>query len=304
MQINKQSMNRCAIIGSKGYIGNHLKFLLEQKGIIPKCYDVYTDITDFNYKSIDLTDKKTLYSIDLDVDYIFLISGLTGTAIGFDEFEKFLYVNEFGILNILDLISKSPYRPKVIFPSTRLVYKGVDAPISEDDCKETKTIYAVNKLACEGYLKAYSNYFDIPFTVFRICVPYGNVLGKDYSFGTVGFFINQALNGNNITLFGDGTIKRTFTHISDVCSQMILASFNRCSTNEIYNIGGETYTLNQAANIIAKKCGVRTEYIPWPLKDLRIESGHTYFNDTKIQKLIGPYKYMKLIDFSHQILKY
>ena len=43
---------------------------------------------------------------------------------------------------------------------------GIDSPLKENDEKETKTIYAVNKLICENLLYAYNNSFDIPYTIF------------------------------------------------------------------------------------------------------------------------------------------
>lgn len=201
----------------------------------------------------------------------------------------------------MDAIKSSPYRPKIIYPSTRLVYKGVDKPLKEGDEKETKTIYAVNKLACEGILQAYKASFDIPYTVFRICIPYGNLLSTDYSFGTVGFFIKQAKSGNDITLYGGGDVKRTFTHMEDLCYQIVEGTFNANSNGEIYNIGGETLSLKEAAEIIAEKYDSKVVSVPWPERDLRIESGHTYFDDAKIRSLIKINRYKRVIDFSKDI---
>lgn len=293
-------MIRCAIIGSKGYIGKHLRWYLNENGINPMCYDIIKSVEE-NYIQIDLTDKVSLSRIALDVDYIFMISGVTGTFAGFGSYEKYISINEIGLLNLLDVIRNSNYRPKIIFPSTRLVYKGKDKPLNELDEKETKTIYAVNKLACEGFLQSYSNSFDIPYTIFRLCVPYGNLLENDYSFGTVGSFIKMASTGNDITLYGDGNIKRTFTHINDVCIQLTKGAFNQKSTNDVFNIGGETLLIKEVAILIATRFNTKVTSIPWPDKDLRIESSHTYFDDKKIQKLIGSFKYMKILDFCHQI---
>lgn len=293
-------MKKCAVIGSTGYIGSHLKYYLEREDIKLDLYDI-KNIELPNYKSIDLTSKESIKSIDLDVEYIFLFFGFTGTYLGFDKYEKFNEVNELGLLNLLSYIRKSPYRPKIIFPSTRLVYKGIDRPLCEDDIKETKTIYAVNKLASEAYLQAYMNSFDIPYVVFRICVPYGNIISKNYSFGTVGFFIKQALKGNNITIYGDGNIKRTFTHIEDLCNQVINGAFSQHSNGQIYNISGETHTIKEVAELIAKKYGKDVISIPWPEKDKRIESGHTYFDDRKIQTLLNLPNSKKLIDFTKDL---
>ena len=293
-------MKKIAIIGGTGYIGKHLNFYLKQKGFNPIVYDMQEcDIS--NYRKIDITNTKSVNEIDLDVDIIYMFAGLTGTYAGFDYYEKYLTTNELSLLNLLDAVRNSDYRPKVIFPSTRLVYKGRDNALKEDAEKETKTIYAVNKLACEGYLQAYHESFDIPYSIFRICIPYGNMLSTDYSFGTIGFFIKNAKAGKNITLYGGGSIKRTFTHMEDLCCQIVEASMKEESNGQTYNVGGETLTLRQAAEVIASKYLTEVVDVPWPERDLRIESNHTYFDDTKIQALLGGLTYKRLEDFSKDI---
>lgn len=292
---------RVAVLGARGYIGKHIvKYLIDHYDAKADEYDII-DAIESNYKKVDLTDKKSLEILNLDVDYIFNLAGLTGTYAGFDAYEKYNQVNEISLLNLLDAIRKSDYRPKIIFPSTRLVYKGVDKPLKETDEKECKTIYAANKLACEGILQAYKYSFDIPYTIFRICVPYGNLLSNDYSFGTVGFFIKQAKTGKDITLYGGGTIKRTFTHMEDLCYQIIEGAIKTESNGETYNVGGETLSLHDAAQIIAAKYHVRVKAVNWPEKDLRIESDHTYFDDTKIQSLLNLKPYKRLIEFSKDL---
>ena len=291
---------KCAVIGGKGYIGKHLAFYLKGRGYDVMTYDL-VPCDELNYQSVDMTDVESVSHIDVDVDYIFMFAGLTGTYAGFDKYQTYNAINELGLLNLLDAIRNSAFRPKVVFPSTRLVYRGGDKPLKEEDEKESKTIYAVNKLACEGYLQAYHDSFDIPYTIFRICIPYGNMLSKDYSFGTVGFFIKQAKAGNDITLYGGGTIKRTFTHIEDLCYQIVEGAMKKESDAKIYNVGGETLSLKQAADIVANKFGTNVVSVPWPEKDLRIESDHTYFDDTKIQALLGGMTYKRLNDFSKDI---
>ena len=293
---------RISVIGANGFIGKHIVHNLENRGHSHiECYDVVEGLNLPNFHKVDLTDKSSIKLINLNVDYIFMFAGLTGTFAGFDAYEKYISINEIALLNLLDSIRESEYRPKVIFPSTRLVYKGYDKPLKEDDEKECKTIYAANKICCEGLLQAYRYSFDIPYTVFRICIPYGNMLSTDYSFGTVGFFIKQAKFGRNITLYGGGTIKRTFTHMEDLCYQIVEGALKKESDGQIYNIGGETLSLRQAAEIVAKKFGTKVVDVPWPEKDLRIESDHTYFDDTKIQTLLGGMTYKRLEDFSKDI---
>lgn len=296
-------MKKIGVIGANGYIGKHIvSYLQRYYDVNVDSYDIVAECDLPNYHKVDLTDKESIKGLNLDIDYIFMFAGLTGTYNGFNEYQKFISINELGLLNLLDAIKSSEYRPKVIFPSTRLVYKGVDKSLKEDDLKECKTIYAANKLACEGYLQAYHDSFDIPYTIFRICLPYGNLLSTDYSFGTVGFFIRQAKAGKDITLYGGGNIKRTFTHMEDLCYQIIEGSFHHESNGQTYNVGGETLSLHDAAEIIAAKYGTKVTEIPWPERDLRIESSHTYFDDTKIRSLLrnmNPYK--KLSDFTNDL---
>lgn len=269
------------------YIGKHLEYYLKQKKNDVVCYDV-VESEDVNYHRCDLTDFESVRRIiDLKVDYIFMFAGLTGTYVGFDKANIFVNVNEMGLINLLNCIRESKYRPKIIFPSTRLIYKGADKALKEDDEKETKTIYAVNKIACENLLYAYRQNFDIPYTIFRICVPFGNMFSDDYSFGTIGFFIRQASNDRRITLYGDGSIKRTFTSMHDLCKQIVEVGMERVSDGEIYNIGGHTYSLRNAAEIIASYYKAEISFISWPERDLKMESGSTYFDSSKIERVMG-----------------
>ena len=105
------------------------------------------------------------------------------------------------------------------------MYKGVeDTPLHEESEKEFKTIYASSKYNGELYLKMHRLYYDIDFSVFRICVPYGNLFDANFSYGTLGFFISQASKGQPIQLYGDGSLKRTFTYVEDICNQIVRAS--------------------------------------------------------------------------------
>lgn len=280
-------MSKCAIIGSKGYIGKHFEYYLKQEGNEVVCYDMI-ESGESNYHRCDLTNLESIRStIDLKVDYIFMFAGLTGTYVSFDKANLFVNSNEMGLINLLNYIRESVYRPKIIFPSTRLVYKGADRALKEEDEKEAKTIYAVNKIACENLLYAYRANFDIPYTIFRICVPFGNMFSDDYSFGTIGFFIRQALIDRCITLYGDGLIKRTFTSMHDLCKQIVEVGMRKLSDGEIYNVGGCTYSLRKAAEIIANYYKAEVSFIPWPERDLKMESGSTYFDSSKIESLMG-----------------
>ena len=58
----------------------------------------------------------------------------------------------------------------------------------------------------------YNNMYGIPYTVFRICLPYGTLVPEASSYGTAEFFMKKATAGENITLYGDGKQRRTITY--------------------------------------------------------------------------------------------
>lgn len=289
-------MKKAIIFGANGYLGRHIAHSLTKKGVAfisvgqaPISVDNYS-----NYEKIDVTSKSAVESLSFEVDYIFVFSGLTGTDKGFDQYQEFVKVNEIGLLNILNHHKNTKSKARIIFPSTRLVYKGSkDVFLTEQAEKEAKTIYAQNKLACEGYLKMYNNYYNIDYTIFRICVPYGNLINNSYSYGTIGFFLNKAISGENISLFGDGSLKRTFSYVGDIAEIIVEASELKETKNDVYNIGSnDNLSLLEVANLVANKFKVGVEHVEFPEKALKIESGDTMFDDNKLKKLINyDYKY-------------
>ena len=271
-------MTRIAIFGGNGYLGSQLAAYFAAKGV---AYDV------FDVPAFDVT-RADCWETFLPTDYsaILFFAGMTGTEKSFTAAERFLDVNEQGLLNLLmRLAYLGTHAPKIIFPSTRLVYKGSDEPLSEDAPKEAKTVYAANKLACEYLLQAYHVRYGIPYVVFRICVPYGNIVSHDYSYGTIGAFIRQVKEKGEISLFGGGVQRRTFTSVMDIC-KVVWWSCESCPTG-VFNIGGEAMSLNEVASSIAQKMGGSVRSVPWPDTALAIESGSTVFDDSKLKAVMG-----------------
>lgn len=272
---------KCLLFGAKGYIGRHLKATLLAEGH-EVCEPQYKKID-----NIDLSDKGVLQDIDWDVDCVYLFAGSTGTSASFEEYSDFVKGNELILLNILDSIRRSGFRPKLIYPSSRLVYKGSQFELLEDSPLEAKTVYAASKIACEYYLESYSNAYDIPYVVYRIGVPYGNLIGENYSYGTIGHFISKAMQGKSITLYGDGLLRRSFTHIDDLCRLIVLSSNDKSIINTIFNMPGEDMSLREIAEMLGNRTGVQIECIEWPEFDLRIESGNTVFDGTKLLNILN-----------------
>ncbi len=277
---------KAAIVGANSYIARNLLYVLKRRK--PKCEVKLYDYTEThvdgesNYTKINILDRESVSKIDMDCDAVFMFVGKTGSSEGFDNYGTFVNINEMGLLNLIDEYRRQKSGAKIIYPSTRLVYKGSDKPLCEDAPKEFKTVYAINKFACEQYLEQYGRVYGVKYCIFRICIPYGTLIPGASSYGTVGFMLSRASAGENITLYGDGSARRTFTHIEDVCVNLIEGAFSDKCVNDVFNIGGENMSLKEAAELIAGEYGVKVENVPYPNIAEMIESGDTVFNAGKL----------------------
>lgn len=284
-------MKKISIIGANSYIARNIIFTMQHNiyNFDLRLYDYAEKQVDNapNYSSVNILSKESVSSIDMNCDLLFMFVGKTGSNNGFEDFDTYININEISLLNVLNECTKQKSKAKIIFPSTRLVYKGKKGRLCEEAEKEYKTIYAINKFACEMYLKQFHNLFNGEYCIFRICVPYGTLIEKASSYGTAEFMISKARNGENISLYGDGSQRRTLTYMGDLCDILIAGALSDQCRNEIFNVGGGDYSLNEMATLIAKKYGVCVEYTPWPEIAQKVESGDTVFDDTKLKKAIN-----------------
>lgn len=294
-------MKRIAVIGANGYIARNLIYVLKREypdfqltlySREPQSFD-----GERNYKVAELTDRNSVKEIDLSCDIIFMFVGRTGSANGFEEYDAFIDLNERTLLNLLAEYHRQGSGARIIYPSTRLVYNGKSGLQKEDDKKEFRTIYAINKYACEQYLEQFHRVYDIQYSIFRICIPYGTLIKNVYSYGTTEFMLSKASKGEKISLYGDGSVRRTLIYIEDLCKTLIEGALSDKCANDVFNIGGENYSLKEMAELIAKKYNVEIEYVPWPDIALKIESGDTVFDSTKLDSIIGSYVRHKFVDW-------
>ncbi len=279
------------ILGANSYIARNIAQVLLRT---PEKYqlDLYDRENEHKdgidgYRSLNILDAEAVNCLEFSCDIVYMFVGRTGSVQGFDEYNNFIDVNERALLNVLNACRQQNSKAKIIFPSTRLVYKGRPGKLKEDAEKEFKTIYAANKYSCEQYLKMYENVYGISYRIFRICVPYGTIIPGAKSYGTAEFFLSKAEKGENISLYGDGSQRRTLTYMEDLCNAMIQGAESKALANDIYNIGGEDYSLDEMAKLIAKHYHVGVSYVEWPETALKIESGDTVFNSDKLDGAAG-----------------
>jgi UDP-glucose 4-epimerase len=293
---------KIAILGSNSFLARNLyKYLILKSNFSPHHIylydkDEYSIDGSTNYTKIDFSDMDSIMRIDFDIDVLFLYIGKTGTVSGFDDYRKFININEVILLNILTIYCKKKSMAKIVYPSTRLIYRGdIEIKVNEDAEKEFKSVYAITKFASESYLKLYSDMFGLKYCILRICTPYGTLLTDDGNYGTFEFFTNQAKSGKNITIYGDGSITKTYTHIEDICYIMLKCGFSDVCTNNIYNVGGDNKSLQEIGRLIADKYNVKVDNVEWPELDKKIDAGSTILDSSRLDDIIH-YTYRKISD--------
>lgn len=125
-----------------------------------------------------------------DTNYFF--TGKTGTLDGFTNYDAFIDINEKSLLAFLNEYVRQESKAKIVFPSTRLVYKGADYLLKEDSQKEFKIIYAINKFACEHYLEMFHRNFGVKYVIVLLCLPFRTFIPEASSYGMAEFMIATA----------------------------------------------------------------------------------------------------------------
>ena len=294
-------MIKNVIIGANSYLARNFIYKLnnDYKDLDYRLYGKEKEHKDKcdNYNCIDILNKESFHHVNLDCKYIYMFVGKTGSAIGFDKYEEFINVNQISLLNLLNEYRIQNSKAKIIFLSTRLVYSGLSGPQKENAPYDFKTVYAINKFACEYYLRQFSNVFGVNYIVLRLCLPYGTLVEGAESYGTCEFMLNKSKRNEDITIFGEGLQKRTLTYIGDFCDILYNAATNDRCMNDIYNIGGEEYSIYDIAKIIAEKYNVSIKNVPFPEIEKKIESGDTVFDSEKLDSIIGNFHKSKFIDW-------
>lgn len=298
---------KAIIFGSTGYIGRHLVSKLLDLQWELELYGLSRNasIHGVSVESVNVANMDELRKIDFNVDFIFFFAGLNGPTQSYSDYKDFVISNEIGLLNVLTMVSRVEHsKPQIIYPSSRLVYRGFkNIQIKENSILEAKSIYAKNKISAEMILKLFSDSYGINYTIFRIGVPYGDAIEGGPQFGTVGNFVKSAINKKVIVIFGDGTQRRTFTHVEDLCWQIIYCILQKKSRGQIYNIIGENLSLLEVAEILSKKYKVPIVHKDFDDFGKKIESGDTIFDSTKLSLLLGGYDLLSFTDWVGSDLK-
>ena len=143
---------------------------------------------------------------------------------------------------------------RFVFTSSIAVYGTGELPLRESHVPRPEDPYGIAKLAVELDLAAAFPQFGLPYTIFRPHNLYGPFQSmRDRYRNVVGIFLNQALSGQPLTIFGDGLQSRAFTYVEDVAPAMARSAWTEGARNATLNVGGdhESTVLELARTVVA-----------------------------------------------------
>lgn len=259
------------VVGGAGYIGSHMVQLLKQTGYVPIVYDNLSrghreSVADAILIEANILDSDALNEAFAkhDVAAVMHFGGLTSVAESVAQPELYYRNNVIGMCNLLDAMFAHQVK-NLIFSSSAAVYGDPQVPrINETHSPAPMNPYGRTKLIAEQMIQDYAQAGSLNYVVLR----YFNAAGADPA-GKLGelhdpethlipLLLQVALgerasitiNGENFST-PDGTCKRDYIHVSDICSAHLLAlkALRDGKKNLILNLGtGQGYTVKQVIN--------------------------------------------------------
>ncbi len=219
----------------------------------------------------DILDEDLAYKLTKNIDVIVHLAANTGVGPSVENPRLDCFTNVIGVFNYLDAARINKV-PRFIFASSGAPAGEVDPPIHEELPPHPVSPYGASKLAGEGYCSAYNKSFGIDTVMLR----FGNVYGPRslHKSSVVAKFIRQALDGETLEVYGDGTQTRDFIYIDDLVDALILSS-------HVDNIGGEAF---QIASGIETTVGEMTGNLihvmeQYGIKNIKVINGETRIGD-------------------------
>ena len=165
-----------------------------------------------------------------------------------------------GINNILTL-SKNTGVKRVFYSSSSEVYgEPVEFPQNEETTPlNSRLPYAIVKNVGEAYLRSFKKEYGLDFTIFRFFNTYGPKQSRDF---VISRFIARALEGKDITIYGDGSQTRTFCYVEDNVDACLTAFYENKYVNDVVNIGGgDELAIVDLAKLIIKVTNSKSKLV-------------------------------------------
>lgn len=289
-------MANILVTGGAGFIGSHVSDELIQDGnkvvVLDDLSGGFTENVPKNATFVEgsILDVELLKKIfeQYKFDYVFHLAAYA--AEGLSHFiKRFNYSNN--LIGSVNLINESVlHKVKCfVFTSSIAVYGANQPPMTEDMMPRPEDSYGIAKFAVEQELKVSKEMFGLDYIIFRTHNVYGERqnVGDKYR-NVIGIFMNQIMQGQPMTVFGDGAQRRAFSYIGDVAPVMASSIKAPSAYGGIFNLGAEKpYNILELAAAVAQAMGVepKVEHL-----QARNEVQDAYCDHTKVKSVFGEQK--------------
>jgi UDP-glucose 4-epimerase len=289
----------CLVTGGAGFIGSNLVDKLIDLGHSVICIDnesaecheqFYWNPKANNYK-YDICDYDKIAHLFNGIDYVFHVASDARIQPAILNPRKSIESNAVGTANVIELARINKVK-RFIYSSTSSAYgKKAILPNIETQASDPLTPYSTAKVFGENLARVYYNLYGLETVSLRYFNVYGDrqPLKGQYA-PVIGLFLKQHEEGKPLTVVGDGSQSRDFTHISDVVEANILASEVSHGFGEVYNIGyGSNYSIIDIANMISND----VKFIPSRIGEVQ----ETLASNEKFKVLTGWTPKVSLVDW-------
>lgn len=187
----------------------------------------------------DIREQEVAEHIATDIDVIVHLAANTGVGPSVEDPRKDCVTNVIGTLNYLEA-ARLRGVDRFVFASSGAPIGEVDPPIHEEMPAHPVSPYGASKLAGEGYCSAYFRSFGVNTVALR----FGNVYGPGslHKSSVVARFIRQAMAGETLEIYGDGSQTRDFIYIDDLVAALMLAATRPGVGGEVFQIASSRET--------------------------------------------------------------
>lgn len=294
------------VTGGLGFIGSNLAIRLLELGaqvtvvdsLIPETggnpfnIEPVRDHPRITVRTVDVRDALAMERLVRKQEVIFNLAGQVSHIDSMQDPFTDLEINCRSQLALLDTCRRVAPHTKVVFASTRQIYGRVpedQLPVDERQPPSPVDVNGINKLAGERYHVLYNNVYGIRTSVLRLTNTYGpRLLVKNNRQTAIGWLIRQVIDGETITIFGDGLQLRDFTYVDDVVEAFLIAGANDAANGQVFNVGAlEPISLRELAEVLIDVAGSGSfELIPFPAERKAIDIGSIYVDDRKIRRVL------------------
>ncbi|NJE48301.1 SDR family oxidoreductase [Thermococcus sp. 9N3] len=244
------------VTGGAGFIGSHIAWELVRDNEVIVIDNLYTGKAEnvppgAKLVKADVRDYEAIAELVSNADYVFHEAAQVSVVESIRDPVFTEEVNVLGTLNILRALLDG--HGKLIFASSAAVYgDNPNLPLKERERPRPLSPYGVTKATAEEYLRVYHELYGLPVVSLRYFNVFGPRQGFNQYAGVISIFINRALAGEPLVIFGDGKQTRDFIYVKDVVRANILVAESKRANGRVFNVatGKQTSILELAMKII------------------------------------------------------